>query len=53
MIDRAIFDLVNRTIALGTRARRLQSGLIHREMTLTFAGIALVIGVLLAASFYL
>ncbi len=53
VIDRAIFDLVNRTIALGTRARRLQSGLIHREMTLTFAGIALVIGVLLAASFYL
>ena len=51
-IDRAIFGLVDRTIALGTRARRLQSGLIHREMALTVAGIALVIGVLLAAPFY-
>ncbi|MEO9631257.1 MAG: hypothetical protein ABJG14_12555, partial [Sulfitobacter sp.] len=51
-IDRAIFGLVDRTIALGTRARRLQSGLIHREMALTVAGIALVTGVLLAAPFY-
>lgn len=51
-IDRAIFGLVDRTVALGTRARRLQSGLIHREMALTVAGIALVTGVLLAAPFY-
>ena len=51
-IDRAIFGLVDRTIALGTRARRLQSGLIHREMALTVAGIALVTGVLLAAPLY-
>lgn len=51
-IDRAIFGLVDRTIALGTRARRLQSGLIHREMALSVAGIALVTGVLLAAPFY-
>ena len=51
-IDRAIFGLVDRTIALGTRARRLQSGFIHREMALTVAGIALVVGVLLAAPLY-
>ncbi len=51
-IDRAIFGLVDRTIALGTRARRLQSGFIHREMALTAAGIALVTGVLLAAPLY-
>ena len=53
MIDRAIFGLVDRAIALGARARRFQSGFIHREMALTFAGIALVIGVLLAAPIYL
>ncbi|MGR3722430.1 NADH-quinone oxidoreductase subunit 5 family protein [Abyssibius alkaniclasticus] len=52
-IDGAIFGLVDRTIALGARARRLQSGLIHREMAMTFAGIALVVAVLLAAPFYL
>jgi NADH-quinone oxidoreductase subunit L len=52
-IDAAIFGLVRRTIAAGARARRLQSGLIHREMALTFVGIALVIGVLLAAPIYL
>ena len=51
-IDRAIFGLVDRTVALGARARRLQSGFIHREMALTFAGIALVVGVLLAAPLY-
>ncbi|SDO81476.1 NADH-quinone oxidoreductase subunit L [Lutimaribacter pacificus] len=51
-IDRAIFGLVDRTIALGTRARRLQSGLIHREMAMTVAGIALVTGVLLAAPLF-
>ena len=51
-IDNAIFGLVDRTIALGTRARRLQSGFIHREMALTVAGIALVVGVLLAAPLY-
>jgi len=52
-IDAAIFGLVRRMIAAGARARRLQSGLIHRELALTFAGIAVVIGVLLAAPFYL
>lgn len=52
-IDGTIFGLVARTIALGARARRLQSGFIHREMAMTFAGIALVVVVLLAAPFYL
>jgi len=52
-IDAAIFGLVRRTIAAGARARRLQSGFIHRELALTFAGIALVIGVLLAAPYIL
>jgi NADH-quinone oxidoreductase subunit L len=52
-IDGAIFGLVDRTIALGARARRLQSGFIHLELALTFAGIALVVGVLLAVPLYL
>lgn len=52
-IDAAIFGLVDRAIALGARARRLQSGFIHREMALTFAGIALVVGVLLVTPLYL
>ena len=52
-IDALIFGLVARTIAAGARARRLQSGFIHRELALTFAGIALVTGVLLAAPYFL
>ena len=52
-IDAAIFGLVDRAIALGARARRLQSGFIHREMALTFVGIALVVGVLLVTPLYL
>ncbi len=51
-IDAAIFGLVRRVIAAGGRARRLQSGFIHRELALTFAGIAVVVGVLLAVPFY-
>lgn len=51
-IDGMIFGLVNRTVALGARARRLQSGFIHRELALTVAGIALVVGVLLGAPLY-
>jgi len=51
-IDAAIFGLVRRMIAAGGRARRLQSGFIHRELALTFAGIAVVVGVLLAAPLY-
>lgn len=51
-IDAGIFGFVRRTIAAGTSARRLQSGFIHRELALTCAGIAVVVGVLLAAPFY-
>jgi len=51
-IDAAIFGFVRRMIAAGGRARRLQSGFIHRELALTFAGIAVVVGVLLAAPLY-
>ncbi|HDZ71282.1 MAG TPA: NADH-quinone oxidoreductase subunit L [Aurantimonas coralicida] len=51
-IDAAIFGLVRRVIASGTRARRLQSGFIHRELALTVIGIALIVAVLLAAPIY-
>ena len=47
-IDAAIFGFVRRTIATGARARRLQSGFIHRELALTAIGIALIVAVLLA-----
>ena len=40
-IDGLIFGLVRGTVALGGRARRLQSGLIHREMALSVIGAAL------------
>lgn len=53
IINGTIFGFVDRTIALAARARRLQSGFIHREMALTFAGIAVVVGVLLAAPLFL
>lgn len=51
-IDAAIFGFVRRMIVTGASARRLQSGFIHRELALTFAGIAVVVGVLLAAPLY-
>ncbi len=51
-IDKMIFGLVRRTIETGARARRLQSGFIHRELALTAIGIALIAVVLLAAPFY-
>ena len=47
-IDAAIFGFVRGTIATGARARRLQSGFIHRELALTAIGIALIVAVLLA-----
>ena len=34
-IDRFIFSIVRRTIKLGTHARTLQSGLIHRELAIS------------------
>lgn len=51
-IDAAIFGLVRRTIATGARARRLQSGFIHRELALTAIGIALIVVVLLTPLIY-
>jgi NADH-quinone oxidoreductase subunit L len=51
-IDGMIFGLVDRAISLGARARRLQSGFIHRELALTVTGVALIIGVLLFAPLY-
>jgi NADH-quinone oxidoreductase subunit L len=50
-IDRFIFALVRRTIEMGGRARRLQSGLIHREMALTFIGIAVIVMALIGAPY--
>ncbi len=50
-IDAAIFGLVDRTIALGARARRLQSGFIHRELAITTIGIAIIIVALVAAPY--
>jgi NADH-quinone oxidoreductase subunit L len=50
-IDAAIFGLVDRTVALGARARRLQSGFIHRELAITAIGIAIIIVALFAAPY--
>jgi len=50
-IDAAIFGLVRRTIALGSQARRLQSGFIHRELAITTIGIAVIIVALFAAPY--
>ncbi|TCK18013.1 NADH dehydrogenase subunit L [Thiogranum longum] len=46
-IDGLIFSLVRGTVALGQRARTLQSGLIHREMAITVVGTALILVTLL------
>ncbi len=51
-IDGLIFKFVERTIALGGYARRLQSGLIHRELALTVVGIALITIALFAAPLF-
>tara|TARA_R110002110_G_scaffold239180_5_gene455095 strand:- start:3124 stop:4935 length:1812 start_codon:yes stop_codon:yes gene_type:complete len=51
-IDGAIFGFVRQTIETGTRARKLQSGFIHRELALTVIGIAVIVTVLLAAPLY-
>lgn len=51
-IDGFIFGLVRQTIDSGARARKLQSGLIHREMALAVIGMAVIIAVLLAAPLY-
>ncbi len=48
-IDGLIFWLVRNTIELGSRARRLQSGLIHREMAITVGGTSLLLAALVLA----
>jgi NADH-quinone oxidoreductase subunit L len=42
-IDRLIAGLVRRTRALGKRARRLQTGLVHKELMLAVIGVALIL----------
>ncbi len=47
-IDGVIRELVASTAKLGRRARQLQSGLVHRELLLTFGGtVAILILVLI------
>jgi len=48
-IDGLIFSLVRRTVDLGSRARRLQSGLIHRELAITVVGTAVIFAALFIA----
>ena len=48
-IDKSIFSLVDNTIELGQRARKLQSGLIHREMVIMLILTALISAALLLA----
>lgn len=46
-IDAVIFGLVDRTRRLGVSARRLQSGLVHRELLAAAAGTALLLAIVL------
>ncbi|HEX22765.1 MAG TPA: NADH-quinone oxidoreductase subunit L, partial [Chromatiales bacterium] len=48
-IDGLIFSLVRNTVELGSRARSLQSGLIHREMAITVVGTVFILTALLLA----
>lgn len=48
-IDGLIFSLVRGTLGLGSRARALQSGLIHRELALAIVGAALIFIALIVA----
>ena len=50
-IDTAIFGFVDLMVRLGARARRAQSGFIHRELAITTLGIAAIIATLLVAPF--
>jgi NADH-quinone oxidoreductase subunit L len=50
-IDRLIAALVRGTRWLGGRARKLQTGLVHREMLLAVAGAALVLALLAVGAF--
>lgn len=48
-IDGMIFALVRGTLSMGKRARTLQSGLVHRELAVTIAGVALIFAMLILA----
>lgn len=50
-IDGAIFGLVERMFVFGARARRMQSGLIHRQLAITVLGVAAIIVAFLAAPY--
>jgi len=47
-IDGLISALVSGSLALGARARTLQSGLIHRELAITVVGTAIILAALVA-----
>lgn len=49
-IDRLIAALVRGTRELGSRARKLQTGLVHKELLLATVGIALVFALLIVGS---
>jgi len=51
-IDGGIFAFVRATVATGTRARHLQSGLIHREMAITIVATGIIAAALFAASLF-
>lgn len=44
-VDGLIYALVDRVHAWGTRARELQSGLVHRELAISVVGIAVILAV--------
>ena len=46
-IDGLIAALVRGTCELGGRARKLQSGLVHRELLIAVAGVALIFALLM------
>ncbi len=51
-IDGGIFVFVRAIIATGARARRLQSGLIHREMAITIVATGIIAAALFAAPLF-
>ncbi len=48
-IDGIVFGLARRAVAAGKRLRRLQGGLIHREMALTAGGVLVIVVILIVA----
>ncbi len=51
-IDGAIFGLARATVETGSRARRLQSGLIHRELAITIVATGIIAAALFAAPLF-